>query len=106
MCNRDGAYFVKRSGYFFGIDGFAGANRGVDSSLASCRLVDKLPRNHVFVPSESLFIECLTYGNSNFDVHMTEVIGSQQDFVPDGISNGRHEFARQTSEAQRSIRVL
>lgn len=55
--------------------------------------VDKLPRNHVFVSSEGVFIECLIDANRTFDVHVTEVIGSQRDFISDGVSNGRQEFA-------------
>jgi len=56
-------------------------------------LVDKLPRNHVFVPSEGVFIESLTDSYRTFDVHVAEVVGGQRNFVSDGASNGRHEFA-------------
>jgi len=50
-----------------------------------------------FVPSEGVFIECLTFANRTFDVHVTEVIVIQRDFVCDNVSNGLHEFARQKS---------
>ena len=93
MRNRDGSCFDQRSEPFFGVDVFACANRGVDSSLESGPLVDKLPRNHVFVPSEGVFIESLTDSYRTFDVHVPEVVGRQRNFISDGVADSRHEFA-------------